>query len=130
MALIQNVLDTLVSRRSFLKGSAAAISAASFALNATAIAESNTLKATGEETIPAAAEPVVGEDGGKWVAAPCWHNCGGKCLVKAYVKDGVILRQKTDDTTPMTSTTVSSVPACVVSPSSIRRAAWIVSSTR
>ena len=97
MALIQNVLDTLVSRRTFLKGSAAAIGTASFALNATAIAESNTLKATGEETIPVAAEPVVGEDGGKWVAAPCWHNCGGKCLVKAYVKDGVILRQKTDD---------------------------------
>jgi len=97
MALIQNVLDTMVSRRNFLKGSAAAIGTASFALNATAIAESNTLKATGEETIPAVAEPVVGEDGGKWVAAPCWHNCGGKCLVKAYVKDGVILRQKTDD---------------------------------
>ena len=39
-------------------------------------------------------------EGGRWVAAPCLHNCGGRCLVKAYVKDGVILRQKTDDITP------------------------------
>ena len=36
-------------------------------------------------------------EGGKWAPAPCLHNCGGRCLVKAYVKDGVILRQKTDD---------------------------------
>ena len=36
-------------------------------------------------------------EGGKWVAAPCPHNCGGRCLVKAYVKDGEVLRQKTDD---------------------------------
>ena len=38
-------------------------------------------------------------EGGKWVAAPCLHNCGGRCLVKVYVKDGEILRQKTDDIT-------------------------------
>ena len=36
-------------------------------------------------------------EGGKWVAAPCWHNCGGKCLVRACVKDGVIVRQGTDN---------------------------------
>ena len=35
-------------------------------------------------------------EGGEWVNAPCWHNCGGKCLVRVYVKDGVILRQGTD----------------------------------
>ena len=87
MALIQNLLDTMISRRSFLKGSAAAIGTASFALSAAAVAESNELKAAAEETIPAAAEPIVGEDGGKWVAAACPHNCGGKCLVKAYIKD-------------------------------------------
>ena len=34
---------------------------------------------------------------GKWVAAPCWHNCGGKCLVRAFVRDGVVLRQGTDN---------------------------------
>ena len=39
-------------------------------------------------------------EGGRWVNAPCLNNCGGRCLVKAYVKDGVILRTKTDDFTP------------------------------
>ena len=45
-----------------------------------------------------AGAPIVNDaaEGGKWVAAPCWNNCGGKCLVRAYVKDGVILRQGTD----------------------------------
>ena len=87
MALIQKVLESEISRRSFLKGSAAAIGAASAALTVSSpIAYANEL-----ETAAASAEE------GKWVAAPCPHNCGGKCLVKAYVKDGVILRQKTDD---------------------------------
>ena len=38
-----------------------------------------------------------GEEGAKWVAVPCWHNCGGRCLVKALVRDGEVLRMKTDD---------------------------------
>lgn len=32
-----------------------------------------------------------------WVSAACWHNCGGRCVNKALVKDGVAVRQKTDD---------------------------------
>ena len=35
---------------------------------------------------------------GTWVTAACWHNCGGRCLNKALVKDGIVVRQKTDDT--------------------------------
>jgi anaerobic dimethyl sulfoxide reductase subunit A len=35
---------------------------------------------------------------GIWKTAACWHNCGGRCLNKVLVKDGVVLRQKTDDT--------------------------------
>lgn len=35
-----------------------------------------------------------------WVTAACWHNCGGRCLNKALVVDGVVVRQKTDDTHP------------------------------
>ena len=34
---------------------------------------------------------------GRWVPAPCWHNCGGRCANYAFVSDGVVLRQKTDD---------------------------------
>lgn len=37
------------------------------------------------------------EQGAKWVSVPCWHNCGGRCLIKALVRDGKVLRMKTDD---------------------------------
>lgn len=37
------------------------------------------------------------EQGAEWVSVPCWHNCGGRCVVKALVRDGEILRMKTDD---------------------------------
>ncbi|MBO7702651.1 MAG: molybdopterin-dependent oxidoreductase, partial [Eggerthellaceae bacterium] len=43
-----------------------------------------------------------GEEGAEWVAVPCWHNCGGRCLVKALVRDGEVLRMKTDDLHPDT----------------------------
>lgn len=35
---------------------------------------------------------------GRWITAACWHNCGGRCLNKALVRDGKVVRQKTDDT--------------------------------
>lgn len=34
---------------------------------------------------------------GEWKSALCWYNCGGRCLTKAYVVDGTIMRVKTDD---------------------------------
>ncbi|MDR1357846.1 MAG: molybdopterin-dependent oxidoreductase [Coriobacteriales bacterium] len=34
---------------------------------------------------------------GTWVSAACWHNCGGRCVNMALVQDGVVIRQKTDD---------------------------------
>jgi anaerobic dimethyl sulfoxide reductase subunit A len=34
---------------------------------------------------------------GKWVTASCSNNCGGMCLNRAYVVDGVAVRVKTDD---------------------------------
>ena len=39
-------------------------------------------------------------DSGKWVFAACWHNCGGRCANYALVRDGIVVRQKTDDTHP------------------------------
>ena len=41
-------------------------------------------------------------DKGQWITAACWHNCGGRCVNKAFVSGGVIKRQKTDDTHPDT----------------------------
>ena len=35
---------------------------------------------------------------GEWKPVQCWLSCGGKCLLQAYVVDGIITRIKTDDT--------------------------------
>lgn len=69
--LIDNRFSGKLSRRDFLKGSAAAA----------------------EHSIP---EDV--ESKGEWIMAACWHNCGGRCMNKALVVDGGVVRQKTDDT--------------------------------
>ena len=83
-----------VGRRGFLAGSAAA--AASLAALTLAGCEENRLSETGENGAGAPAPDP--EEGAEWHAVPCWHNCGGRCLNKVLVKDGVVLRQKTDDT--------------------------------
>lgn len=84
-----------LSRRAFLKGSAA-VAAGAVALNA--------LECLPEAALADAAEvdghalPTNDEGEGTWVSAACWHNCGGRCMNKVLVKDGVVIRQKTDDT--------------------------------
>jgi anaerobic dimethyl sulfoxide reductase subunit A len=78
--------ETVISRRSFLKwsavlgGSAALAGGTHFGLKAVESA------ANGSE--------------GEWRTAICWHNCGGRCLLQAYVVDGMVVRCKTDDTHP------------------------------
>lgn len=34
---------------------------------------------------------------GKWIPVPCWMSCGGKCLLRVYVVDGIVTRVKSDD---------------------------------
>lgn len=79
-----------LSRRSFLKASAALAVALGGGGALVGCDKGHSLVSTNGQALDA------GE--GKWVAAACWHNCGGRCLNKAYVQDGVVLRQKTDDT--------------------------------
>lgn len=76
-------------RRSFLKGALAAAAAASVvgADNALSKDESDNEKKVKFQ-----------KDKGKWISAACWHNCGGRCVNKVLVEDGVVVRQKTDDT--------------------------------
>jgi anaerobic dimethyl sulfoxide reductase subunit A len=86
-SLIKKALtDTVLTRRSFLKWSAALGGTAALAggLN------------YGLKAVKAAAQPSEG----KWVTVACWHNCGGRCLIKASVVDGVVTRVKSDDTHP------------------------------
>jgi anaerobic dimethyl sulfoxide reductase subunit A len=85
--IVSRILNLPINRRSFLKGSAATVSA----LGITSFNEEHTL------TTVSAAKRAEAESG-KWVTVACWHNCGGRCLNKVYIEDGVVIRQKTDDT--------------------------------
>jgi anaerobic dimethyl sulfoxide reductase subunit A len=84
--LTKALTETLLTRRSFLKWSAALGSTAviagkvNFGFKYTEVA------------------PQTAEEEGKWLPVACWHNCGGRCGNYALVKDGVVVRQKTDDT--------------------------------
>ena len=35
---------------------------------------------------------------GKWIPVVCWHDCGGRCALKAWVVNKRVLRLKSDDT--------------------------------
>ena len=92
--VLEEVLNKKFSRRDFLKGSVAATAAVA----GLGFAGKESTLASAESVAPSEGAAVAdAAEGGKWVAAPCWHNCGGKCLVRAYVKDGVIVRQGTDN---------------------------------
>ena len=41
--------------------------------------------------------PVEAAGSTRIIAAVCNNNCGGRCLIKAHVIDGVIVRITTDD---------------------------------
>ncbi|MDR1185776.1 MAG: molybdopterin-dependent oxidoreductase [Coriobacteriales bacterium] len=90
----EKTLTTALDRRTFISGCAAATAA----LAGMSLVGCNDNKL---DEVPSVAErPVLppGEEGAEWFAIPCWHNCGGRCLNKVLLKDGVVLRQKTDDT--------------------------------
>ena len=80
-----------LTRRQFMKGSLG-VAAAATALTAFGCSPSTSVEET-EET----GATVNPEEGGTWVPAACWHNCGGRCVNKVMVKDGAVVRQKTDD---------------------------------
>lgn len=82
-----------VSRRGFVKASAAATAALAVA---SLTGCSNKVEPVDESKTDSAQRASLTE--GTWVTAACWHNCGGRCLNKVLVKDGVVVRQKTDDT--------------------------------
>ncbi|MCW5851539.1 MAG: molybdopterin-dependent oxidoreductase [Anaerolineae bacterium] len=89
--ILKRPLDHTVSRRSFLKWNAV--------IGGTAVLAGMGLKMGRLVTLAAPSAPPTATEG-QWVTAACWHNCGGRCLLKAYVVDGVVQRLKTDDTHP------------------------------
>ncbi len=78
--------EMTISRRNFIKASTAAAASLSLVGCGNTLTTTNAGQAANEE--------------GTWITAACWHNCGGRCLNKALVVDGVVVRQKTDDTHP------------------------------
>lgn len=89
---IDAIVGGSIDRRGFVAATTAA-TAALAGLSLTGCA-ANKL----EETDAQAPSAENIEEGAEWVPVSCWHNCGGRCLNKVLVKDGVVLRQKTDDT--------------------------------
>lgn len=85
--LIDRVNNFNLSRRNFIKASAAATASLS-------------LMGCGNSLTKTSVSGKINEEEGEWITAACWHNCGGRCLNKALVVDGVVIRQKTDDTHP------------------------------
>ncbi len=86
---IQKVSEKQISRRNFLKASvatAASLSLAGCGGSLATLATGTTAAAT--------------EDKGKWIPCACWIDCGGRCVNKALVVDGIVTRQKTDDSHP------------------------------
>lgn len=79
-----------VSRRSFLQASIAATAA----LGLVGCSPSGVAQDQAED----GEESRGDENPGEWITTACWGNCGGNCANRALVKDGVIVRQKTDDT--------------------------------
>ena len=98
-----SLLDGSIRRRDFLKGGAAATAAVA-AMGLIGCAPNGGSEAGAKETDADGMNPHVVEsdtailgDEGSWVTVECWANCGGRCVNKAFVKDGVVLRQKTND---------------------------------
>lgn len=102
--LLNKFCSTTLNRRQFLKDSAVATAALAGAAALTGCNKDNDLAASApSEDASGTVEhtPITNpEEGGKWVSAACWHNCGGRCMNKVMVKDGTVVRQKTDDTHP------------------------------
>lgn len=83
---LEKINNLSLNRRNFIKASTAAAAGLSLVGCGNTLTTTNATKTSSQE--------------GKWITAACWHNCGSRCLNKAYVVDGVVVRQKTDDTHP------------------------------
>ncbi len=79
-----------IDRRSFVAAGAAATAALGTSMATYGL----------DSRMAVAAEASAAEDAGEWKTIACLHGCGTRCLNKVLVKDGVVVRQKTDDTHP------------------------------
>ncbi len=82
-----------LTRRSFIKATTAATALAATGSLAACAPAADDLAATGEggDATTHAAGPDLTT--GEWKTAACWHNCGGRCLNKVLVRDGVVIHE-------------------------------------
>ncbi|WP_162610965.1 molybdopterin-dependent oxidoreductase [Gordonibacter sp. An230] len=96
------IIDHAISRKDFLRASTAAAAV----IAAAGVSGCSPRERTADE--PASGKPraticendqLVLEGKGEWKPAICWSGagCGGMCLNKAYVVDGVVVRSGTDN---------------------------------
>lgn len=85
--------DLELDRRGFVAAAAAATAA--LGMGTSLYGCDNRVSETGDAAI--GGEQVAQADG-TWVTLACSHGCGTRCLNKVLVRDGVVVRQKTDDT--------------------------------
>lgn len=83
-----------VSRRSFLKWSAAITGSAAL-VGCAPLGQTSGLE-------PAIAQAAKRQADSKVLPTICWHNCGGRCQIKGLVKDGVVVSMTTDNEGPDT----------------------------
>lgn len=83
--LVKKIRDFKMTRRSFIGWSSAVAATAAIPVSRGLVEK-------------AEAQMNENQKGEVWKTAACWHNCGSRCLNKVLIKDGVVIRQKTDDT--------------------------------
>ena len=92
--VLKSLEESSVSRRSFLKGTAA-LGAMAAMYGCSKDSGSEIIYGGGDSNTSSPEAPVIDET---VFAGSSPHNCGGGCVLKAYVKDGVIKRFATDET--------------------------------
>ena len=91
-----------MTRRDFTKAAAAtaALAAAGISMGSSTV-KADEAQVMTEDKLALAAQNLADWSRdlttGEWVPAACWHNCGGRCVNKVLVRDGIVIRQKTDD---------------------------------
>lgn len=84
-----------IDRRSFV--AAGVVAAAALGASGSLYGCDNRLSETSGSVQEEADAPLQQADG-EWKTIACLHGCGTRCMNQALVKDGVVIRQKTDDT--------------------------------
>ena len=103
--MFMSLLDKGLKRRDFLKGTAAAAAAATAAAGLCRLRAGHGAPAWPRPDGSATCDGPSGGQrcrqhrwAGEWMPIHCHQNCNQMCLNMGYVVDGVVVRQKTDDT--------------------------------